>query len=156
MSLVTEKIYLLILSYEHYFRELVFLWKKIILFTIVIFIDNIETRIITIIFILYVSIQIQNDSKPFLTERLNYTEKNACVSTFFIFLIKAFNFSLNGNIISEYICMILVMAIEIKFLYISLFKSFSIKIFSFVLNIQSKRMTSSHKINSLMNKLSHR
>ena len=121
-----------------------------ILFVFAIFIENTETKIIVFIFILCLSIQLQNDAKPFLTENLNYTERNACFSTFLIFLIKAFNYTMQGNIISEYACMILVLGLEVQFLYISLLNSFMIRIYSYVMSRQQKKK----KISTLLSKLS--
>jgi len=129
---------------------LIFLWKKIILFIIAIFINNIQTRIVIIVLILWVSIQFHDRTKPFLTENLNYTEKNACVSTFLIFLVKSFNFTMEENLYSEFVCMFLVLALQIQFLYICLLNSFMIKMYSYV----TKRQKKKKKVNGLIGKLS--
>ena len=132
------------------FRELVALWEKIILFAIAIFIDNIPTRISLFLLILFFSVQFQSASKPYLTENLNFTKKNACVSTFLIFIVKSFNFTMDGNAISEIVCMIIVMILEIQFLYICLLNTCLIKIHSYVMARQKKKKT----INEFVRRLS--
>ena len=123
-----------------------------ILFAIAIFIDNVETRVAIIIVILCGSLQIHNEEKPFLTENLNSTENNACISTFLIFIVKFFNFSMQGNLVSEYVCMALVVILEIQFLYKSFLNSMMIKIYSYIVKRQKKQK----KVPSLIGRLSKR
>ena len=123
-----------------------------ILFAIAIFIDNVETRVAIIIVILCASLQIHNEEKPFLTENLNSTENNACISTFLIFIVKFFNFSMQGNLVSEYVCMALVVILEIQFLYKSFLNSMMIKIYSYIVKRQKKQK----KVPSLIGRLSKR
>ena len=116
------------------------------MFAIAIFIDNIQSRVAIITLILCTSIQIHNDEKPFLTENLNSTEKNATISTFLIFMVKFFNFSMQGNFISEYVCMTLVFILELQFLYISFLNSLMIKIYSYIVKRQKKKKQISNLI----------
>ena len=121
-----------------------------ILIIISIFIEDTYTKSSIFILILFASIQFQEINQPYLTGNLNLTELNGCLSIFLIFIVRIFNFTLEDNVYSKYICFAMGLLLEVQFLYLCFLNSVLIKIYAFV----TKRQKKKKQTNMFMSKLS--
>ena len=119
---------------QKFYWEYIVLWKKIVIIFCSIFVKNIHTKVCLTIIILVILSYFQEKEHPYLTKNLNIFELNSNKILILILLLKMISYD-NENPGAYYICMIIVIFLEvlfpiaciIKFLVVTIFNSPKLK-----------------------------